>query len=235
MILPTEIVQELKATNGVLPRRHEDVAVLFCDLVGFTPFCDRNPAEEVVRRLQELIECWEEIALAQQVEKIKTIGDAFMAAAGLLHKTPDHPVLHRVRRGLGMIAASQRLGPTWTCAWAFIAGRSWPASSADASNDLWGDTVNTAARMESHGLPGCITLSGAACNQIAHCCRAESRGVLSVKGKGDMEVFRGGASLALRVGPVRPLLRVFPVPRELLLPRSQGRSPPQGNRSSPAP
>ncbi len=192
VILPTEIVQELKATNAVLPRRYENVAVLFCDLVGFTPFCDHNPAEEVVRCLQNLIETWEEIALAHRVEKIKTIGDAFMAAAGLLQKTSGNPVLHCVRSGQEMIAATQRLGPAWDLRVGIHYG---PVVAGVIGRrkylfDLWGDTVNTAARMESHGTSGSITLSSAAWSQIAHCCRGQSRGIVSVKGKGDMEVFR---------------------------------------------
>src|SRR5205807_9066455 len=91
--LPAESVRELKGTSGVKPRRYENVAVMFCDIVGFTPYCDGHPPEYVVASLQQLTEIWEEIAVRHQVERIKTIGDAFMAAAGLLQKPFEDPVV----------------------------------------------------------------------------------------------------------------------------------------------
>ncbi len=191
VILPTEIVKELKETSRVRPRRYESVAVLFCDIVGFTPYCDANPPEQVVLYLQQLIETWEEIALRHQVEKIKTIGDAFMAAAGLLQKV-ENPVLACVRCGLEMIEATRSLPTAWNLRVGIHVG---PVVAGVIGKrqylfDLWGDTVNTAARMESHGVPGAVVLSGPAWQHVAHCCRGESRGLVSVKGKGQMEVFR---------------------------------------------
>lgn len=192
VILPGAIVKELKETNAVRPRRFDAVAVLFCDIVGFTSFCDNNRPEDVVLYLQQLVEAWEEIALRHQVEKIKTIGDAFMATAGLLQPTEDHPVLHCVRCGLELIAACQSLPTGWNLRVGIHAG---PVVAGVIGRrqylfDLWGDTVNTAARMESNGIPGCITLSGAAWKSIAHCCRGESRGQITIKGKGQMEMVR---------------------------------------------
>jgi class 3 adenylate cyclase len=191
VILPAEIVPELKANDKVRPRRHEDVAVLFCDIVGFTPFCDRNRPEEVVPHLQQLIEAWEEIALRHQVEKIKTIGDAFMAAAGLL-KPAENPVLNCVRCGLDMITACQQLPVQWEVRVGIHIG---PVVAGVIGRrqylfDLWGDTVNTAARMESHGVPGSVTLSGAAWERIAHCAAGEARGLFPVKGKGHVPIVR---------------------------------------------
>ena len=192
VILPTEVVRELKATNTVMPRRYENVAVLFADIVGFTPFCDGHPPEYVVNHLQGLIETWEEIALRHKVEKIKTIGDAFMAAVGLLQKPEDHPVLHAVRCGLEMIKVTRSLSISWDLRVGIHLG---PVVAGVIGRrqylfDLWGDTVNTAARMESHGVPGHVVLSGAAWAPIADRCRGESRGVVSVKGKGQLEMIR---------------------------------------------
>jgi class 3 adenylate cyclase len=197
VILPHEVVRELKLTNAVQPRRFENVAVLFADIVGFTPFCDGHPPEHVVAHLQGLIETWEEIALHHQVEKIKTIGDAFMAAAGLLQKPPDHPVLHAVRCGLEMIRATQVLPIGWNLRVGIHVG---PVVAGVIGKrqylfDLWGDTVNTAARMESHGVPGHVVLSDAAWRPIADRAQGESRGVLSIKGKGQMEMVRFGGFL----------------------------------------
>jgi class 3 adenylate cyclase len=194
VILPNEIIKELKETNQVRPRRFEQVSVLFCDIVGFTPFCDANAPEEVVRYLQQLIEAWEEIALKYEVEKIKTIGDAFMAAAGLLQQTSDHPVIHCVRCGLEMIDACQRLPPRWNLRVGIHAG---PVVAGVIGRrqylfDLWGDTVNIAARMESLGVPGAVVLSGSAWQQIAHRCRGDSRGKIKVDGKGEIELVRFG-------------------------------------------
>ncbi len=84
VILPAEVVHELKSTNTVRARRFDNVAVLFADIVGFTSFCDGHEPNEVMGYLQRLVETWEEIAFRRGVEKIKTIGDAFMATAGLL-------------------------------------------------------------------------------------------------------------------------------------------------------
>src|SRR5262249_44086180 len=111
--------------------------------------------------------------------------------AGLLRRV-ENPVLSCVRCGLEMIAAAQCLQTQWNVR---IGIHSGPVVAGVLGHrqylfDLWGDTVNTAARMESHGVPGLITLSGDAWQQIAHCCRSESRDVIPVKGKGTMEVVR---------------------------------------------
>jgi class 3 adenylate cyclase len=185
------VVEELRATDRVQPRRHDGVAVLFADIVGFTPYCDRHPPEEVVAYLQRLVEAWEDIALFHGVEKIKTIGDAFMAAAGLL-KRVENPVVSCVRCGLDMIAATQRLPTGWNLRVGVHAGQvvAGVLGRRQYLYDLWGDTVNTAARMESHGVPGSVALSGDAWQRIAHCCRGEELGAVKVKGKGDLRMVR---------------------------------------------
>ena len=192
-ILPAQvIIDELKTTGAVKPRGFKGAAVFFCDIVNFTPFCDRNTPECVVRHLHGLTETWEMIALAHQTEKIKTIGDAFMGAAGLLRRTDGHPVLHAVRSGRAMIAATRALGIGWD----LRVGIHWGPLIAGVIGrrqylfDLWGDTVNTASRMEHHGVAGSVTLSAAAWKHVADRCRGESLGVVKVKGKTPMEMFR---------------------------------------------
>jgi adenylate cyclase len=192
VILPGEVVTELKTTNCVQPRRYENVAVLFADIVGFTPYCDSNAPEQVMPHLQSLIEQWEEIAVRHAVEKIKTIGDAFMAAAGLLQRSAEPPVQNCIRCGLEMQKAAQALPTRWDIRIGINFG---PVMAGIIGRrqylfDLWGDTVNTAARMESQGVAGAITLSAQAWAQVAHCCRGESLGTIKVKGKGPMEMFR---------------------------------------------
>jgi class 3 adenylate cyclase len=145
-----------------------------------------------VSHLQQLVAAWEEIALRHDVEKVKTIGDAFMGAAGLLGPTEGHPVLHCVRCGLEMIEAMRELSAGWGLRVGVHFGPvvTGVIGQRRFSFDLWGDTVNTAARMESHGTAGAVTLSAEAWRHVADRCRAESRDVVMVKGKGEMEVFR---------------------------------------------
>ncbi len=191
VILPAPIVTELKTFNHVKPCRHENVAVLFCDIAGFTSYCDQHEPEQFFPVLQRLVEAWEESAVRHGVEKIKTIGDAFMAAGGLLNKEIGEPVRACVALGLDMIRLARQLTP-WDIRVGIHAG---PVVAGVIGHrqylfDLWGDTVNTAARMESNGVVGSIALSGAAWGQIAHCARGERRGRVEIKGKGLMDIYR---------------------------------------------
>jgi class 3 adenylate cyclase/ActR/RegA family two-component response regulator len=196
VILPDEIVQELKTTDEVKPRRCHDVAVLFADLVGFTSYCGSHSAEEVVLHLQNLVEAWENSALRHGVEKIKTIGDAFMAAAGLLQKR-DNPVLSCIRCGLEMIRTTRELpNVKWELRVGIHIGEvvAGVIGKRQYLFDLWGDTVNTAARMESNGKPGLITLTEDAWKRVSELARFE-RDQVAAKGKGQMVVYRLGELL----------------------------------------
>jgi DNA-binding response OmpR family regulator len=201
VLLPRAIVSELKATSTVAPRRYENVAVLFADIVDFTPYCEQHPPEEVVSHLQRLVEKWEEVAVRHGVQKIKTIGDAFMAASGLLIEAPN-PVLNCVRCGLEMLETAQNSPTSWNLRVGIHYGQvvGGVLGRRQYLFDLWGDTVNTASRMESHGINGAITLSAAAWRQIAPYARGTSMGYVPIKGKGDLEIIRfDGFS-----GPLRP-------------------------------
>src|SRR5262249_6483626 len=146
-ILPAPAVSELKATDRILPRRYEGVAVMFTDIVNFTAYCDAHEPEDVVSNLQLLVEACESAAASHGLEKIKTVGDAFMAAAGLL--TPhDDPVMATVRGAFAMAEAARQVPAGWRLrvgihlgpVVAGVVGRS------KFTYDLWGDTVNVAAR-----------------------------------------------------------------------------------------
>jgi adenylate cyclase len=191
VILPDEIIRELKATNTVRPRSYEAVAVLFADVVDFTAYCESHPAEEVVAHLQQLVEAWEEIAMQHRVEKIKTIGDAFMAASGLLRHV-ENPVLNCIRCGSEMIAAAQASPTRWNLRIGIHFGQVMAGvlGHHQYQFDLFGGTVNEAARLESHGTAGAIMLSTEAWQQVAHCCRGESVGLVRVKGIGELEMIR---------------------------------------------
>lgn len=191
VILPHEVAEELKATNDVQTRQYENVAVLFCDVVGFTSFCDTHPPEEVVSILQDLVATYEALCLEHDVLKIKTIGDAFMAVSGMLSPS-ENPVLSCVRCGVDMIEAAHRLPAGWDVRIGIHVGPvvGGVLGKRQFQFDLWGDTVNSAARMERNGEPGKITLSGAAWDQIASLCRGHDRGLIQVKGKGKMRAVR---------------------------------------------
>ncbi|MCB8984827.1 MAG: response regulator [Ardenticatenaceae bacterium] len=191
VILPNAIVAELKATDGVQPRLYQNVAVLFADVVGFTPYCETHTPEDVLMNLQALVEVYEKITFAYDLQKIKTVGDAFMATAGLLNVL-DNPVAHCVRSAFKMIAAAPKLPAGWQVRIGIHIG---PVIAGIVGHrqylfDLWGDTVNTAQRIESQGPPGTISLSRVAYEQVADYWRAEARGCIPVKGKGELEIFQ---------------------------------------------
>ena len=191
VILPHDIVQELKANGFVAPRRHEDVAVLFCDIVGFTPYSATRQPEEIVAALQQLFEAFEDLATRHDMYKIKTIGDSFMSTAGLLAPV-DNPVASAVRCGLEMVLVAKRLPAGWDVRVGIHAG---PVVAGVVGRkqylyDLWGDTVNTAARVESHGAKAGVSVSATAWERIKDIARGQSLGRMPVKGKGEMEIFR---------------------------------------------
>jgi len=191
VILPVEIVTELKQTQQVVPRRYDNVAVMFCDIVSFTDYCDKRTPQEVMPELQRLIEAFETIALEHELDKIKTIGDSFMGAAGLLRPT-ECPVTSCIKAGSAMFQAASNHPAGWNLRIGIHVG---PVVGGLLGHrqylfDLFGDTVNTAARMESYGQPGSISLSAKAWERIATKADGQSLGLIRVKGKGEMEMFR---------------------------------------------
>ncbi|WP_026872538.1 adenylate/guanylate cyclase domain-containing protein [Inquilinus limosus] len=188
-ILPPGAIAELKATDRVTPRRYEDVAVLFCDIVDFTAYCDRNPPERVVAELQALMETFERIVAGHGLEKIKTIGDALMATAGLLEPV-EEPLPAAIRCGLDLAAAARQAQPGWGVRIGIHHG---PVVAGVIGRrqflfDLWGDTVNTAARITACAHANSVFLSAALWRRIQDRCRARSRGFYELKGKGPLEL-----------------------------------------------
>jgi class 3 adenylate cyclase/CheY-like chemotaxis protein len=189
VILPHDVAEELKATNAVKPRRFENVAVLFCDIVGFTAWCDRHSPEEALTHLQALVESFEKLAAEHGLEKIKTIGDSFMATAGLLAPLPN-PALACVRCGLAMIVAARTLPANWQVRVGVHVGPviAGVVGRRKYQYDVWGDTVNLAARMEEAAQPGSVCVSAEAWRGLAPHCRGRSLGAVSVRGKGELEL-----------------------------------------------
>ncbi|MBN1887518.1 MAG: response regulator [Thermoflexales bacterium] len=191
VILPDMVVEELKTTDRVKPRRYEHVAVLFCDIVGFTAYCDQHEPEDVLFYLQTLVEAFEDLAVRHHLQKIKTNGDAFMAAAGLLESV-ENPVLNCVRCGLDMLVAARRLPVGWKVRVGIHVGPviAGVVGHRRYSFDIWGDTVNTAARVEEHGRDDTVNVSATAWQDVAHTCHGESLGLIQAKGKGEIELYR---------------------------------------------
>ena len=188
-VLPPEIVRALKRSDKLPPRLYDGVSVLFCDVVGFTAYSEKNPPETVFSELEGLVERFEALAHKHGLEKIKTVGDAFMATAGLLSPR-DNPVRAAVACGLEMIAAGEafgsgtgvRVGIDHGPVVAGIMGRT------QFQFDVWGDTVNTAARIEGAARPGSVCLSGRAWMHLRHQAEARTLGLVDLKGKQKIEI-----------------------------------------------
>lgn len=189
-LFPDVVLADLKNYDTFRPRSYQDVVVLFCDVVGFTAFCENRDPEEVVHHLQCLVEGFDAIVETHHLEKIKTIGDCYMAAAGLLQQISD-PVMQCVNCGLAMLDHARSTPPNWELRVGIHAGPvvAGVVGSRRYSFDIWGDTVNTAARVESHSEPGAVNLSEDAWQRIAEQCTGEARQV-EVKGKGQLTIWR---------------------------------------------
>ncbi len=190
-IFPRPAIEELKLSNEIRPKRFEHVAVLFCDVVGFTAFCDNHAPEDVIPPLEMLTEQFEAVVERFGLEKIKMIGDALMAVSGLFPDEPDY-VLKSVQCGFAMIEAAQQLPAKWNLRVGIHVG---PVVAGKLGRkkymyDVWGDTVNTASRIESAGIPGTVVVSQTAWTRIAHACQGTSLGLVELKNKPALELFR---------------------------------------------
>jgi adenylate cyclase len=189
-LLPRVAADEIRTIGTVVPRRHENVAVLFCDVADFTAYCDEHDPEDVVARLDALFVLFEQVAAKHGLEKIKTVGDALMAAAGLLNEVDD-PIRSAVRCGLEMASALIEADLGWTVRLGVHAG---PVVSGIVGQeryqfDIWGDTVNVAARMVTKGEPGRVTVARDTWELISADFEGRPLGELDVKGKGVISVF----------------------------------------------
>ena len=188
-MLPIAAVHELKAENTVAPRRFDDITVMFCDVVNFTAFCDQHAPEEVLYHLQQLVARFEELSDEHGLEKIKTVGDAYMATAGMFRQE-DAPALASVRCGLVMASNALELEAGWQVR---IGIHSGPIVAGIVGQrqymfDIWGDTVNTAARIVAEADPGSVVVSGDTWQHVRDHCRGRSLGVVPIKGKGKLEL-----------------------------------------------
>jgi guanylate cyclase len=188
-VLPVSIADRLKDGPGVIADAYDEVTVLFADIVGFTAFAGVRPPADVVALLNRLFTQFDDLADRHGLEKIKTIGDAYMVAGGLPVSRPDHQqavaemaldlrdAVDRLRSESG-VELSVRVGIDTGPAVAGVIGQ------RRFSYDVWGDTVNMASRMESHGIPGCIQVTVAFHDSLRERYEFDERPGVDVKGKG---------------------------------------------------
>jgi adenylate cyclase len=193
-VLPRAIADRLKRDEGVIADAYDDVTVLFADIAGFTPFADRTPPEQVVGILDDIFSAFDALATRHGLEKIKTIGDAYMVVGGLPEPRPDHAAA-AADLGLEMLAEFDRICTTRGLDLDLRIGiDSGPVIAGVIGRskfiyDLWGDTVNTASRMESQGLPGRVQVTDATYRRLRDRYRFEERGEIEIKGKGRLPVY----------------------------------------------
>ncbi|MDX9818504.1 MAG: adenylate/guanylate cyclase domain-containing protein [Desulfococcus multivorans] len=193
-ILPGSIAARLKGGEGTIADLHREVTVLFTDMVGFTQFAETLEPSRLVEILNEYFSVFDRLTDEYGIEKIKTIGDAYFAVAGLPEKNSNHACamagfalnlkdeLARLNAKLNVdlnLRIGMHTGPV-------VAG---VIGMKKFTYDLWGDTVNIAARMESHGVAGEIQLTERTAKLLKNDFVVERRGRIHVKGKHDMEVF----------------------------------------------
>jgi adenylate cyclase len=193
-ILPRSIAERLKAHPETIANQFTAASILFADVVDFTPLAEHQPPAEVVGMLDHLFTYFDTLVETYGLEKIKTIGDCYMVAAGVPSPRPDHAralalmaldMLDAMRANgaVGYLGLELRVGINSGPVVAGVIGRK------RFLYDLWGDAVNTASRMESHGTPGRIQITRATYELLRNDFECEPRGTVAVKGKGDMETW----------------------------------------------
>jgi class 3 adenylate cyclase len=193
-VLPAPIADRLKAAPGTIADTHPEVSVLFADIVDFTPLSARLSPTTTVDLLNAIFSRFDALARQHGIEKIKTVGDAYMAVSGLPTARPDH-LDALARMALEMQTAMEefsqlghgpirlRIGLHTGLAVAGVIG------TTKFAYDLWGDTVNTASRLESHGVPGKIQVSAAVAEKLRDQFRFTHRGPVEMKGCGRVDTY----------------------------------------------
>ena len=184
-VFPRPIIDRLNAGETLIADRHEEVTVVFSDLVGFTEISSRLEVGDLVARLNALFSAFDASCDALGVEKIKTIGDAYLAVAGLPGSSSDH-VAAAADLALAMRAAVRDAGPPWQIRIGVHTGPviAGVIGSRKYVYDVWGDTVNLASRLETSALPGRIQVSEPVAAALAPAFVLEPRGPIKLKGKG---------------------------------------------------
>jgi adenylate cyclase len=192
-ILPKEISDALKAEQRTIADQYTDVSILFADVVGFTPIAAKMSPMELVGLLNQVFLCFDGLVEKYDLEKIKTIGDCYMVASGVPRRRSDHATalvdlaldMHAAVAGtrFGGRQLAFRIGINSGPVVAGIIGRK------KFTYDLWGESVNLASRMESHGRARCIQITRSTYELVKDAFYCEAMGLIEVKGAGQMEVW----------------------------------------------
>jgi guanylate cyclase len=205
-ILPRSIADKLKAKPQTIADAFTEASILFADVADFTPMAERVSPVRVVEMLDQLFGHFDDLAERYQLEKIKTMGDCYMAAAGIPVPRPDHASAV-AQMALDMLEAVREQGVMGSLGFELRIGiNSGPVVAGVIGRkrflyDLWGDAVNTAGRMQTEGTPGHIQITRATYELLRDEFVCEPRGTVAVKGKGEMETWyllgrRGGVDEA---------------------------------------
>ncbi len=197
-ILPASTAAELKAKGTAEAHRYEHCTVLFSDFKGFTGFSEGMASDKLVAELDRFFRAFDRLCDVHRMEKIKTIGDAYMCAAGVPNEDPDH-AMNATRMALAMLEEVKRINvlraEEGQEAWPIRIGlHSGPLTAGVVGEkkfafDIWGGTVNLASRMESSGEAGKVNCSGATYSLIMDHMRCTPRGPVRVKGKGEVHMY----------------------------------------------
>ena len=190
-VLPQAIASRLKEGDEAIADSFAEVTVLFADIVGFTEISSRIPPQEVVSLLNQVFSAFDYLAEIHGLEKIKTVGDAYMVVGGLPSPREDHveAVLDMaLDMRISISKVSQKIGEDCQIRIGINTG---PVVAGVIGikkfiYDIWGDTVNVASRMESQGIAGEIQLTGETYNKVRHKYKFKERGIIPVKGKGEI-------------------------------------------------
>jgi class 3 adenylate cyclase len=193
-ILPGPIAQRLKNGETAIADSYAQATVLFADIVDFTRLSATSEPSEILLFLNGLFTQFDAAAKHHEVEKIKTIGDAYMAVSGIV-ASHRHHVKQMVEMGFEMLDVAESYGRSWKIPFRIRIGiNTGPVVAGVVGTtkfiyDLWGDTVNMASRMESTGIPGAIQVTRAVYKELRGQYNFEARGAIDVKGKGTIETW----------------------------------------------
>ncbi len=193
-ILPMPIAERLKQGQEVIADAYVEVTVLFADIVNFTGLAAQRSPEELVILLNSVVTAFDRLTEQRGLEKVKTIGDAYMVAAGLPEPRPDHAEA-MADLALDMQAEIARIGEEFAVPLQLRIGLNTGPVVAGVigerkfAYDLWGDAVNTASRMDSHGVKDRIQISESTRERLGPRSDCEERGLIAIKGKTDMRTF----------------------------------------------
>ena len=194
-VLPASISARLREGEHTIADKYPAVSVLFADIVGFTPLVARLTPTEVIEMLSGLFATFDELVGERGLEKIKTIGDAYMVAAGLPEPMEDHAE-RAVDLGVAMIEAASRMAPSMRGGGCVlrVGVHSGPVvagviGSRKFAFDVWGDTVNVASRLESQGMPNRVHISRATWLLVRDRFETEQRGPLRLRGLGAIQTY----------------------------------------------